>query len=87
MRTSCRKTDSQAGWTLIETLIVIAIVMVLTATVGFMAVGSLEKARIAGARAQTRSALHWSPITLTAEIIQLRSRGFLPCGRNRKWSR
>jgi general secretion pathway protein G len=55
MKTSCRKTDSQAGWTLIETLIVIAIVMVLTATVGFMAVGSLEKARIAGTRAQIDS--------------------------------
>lgn len=43
------------GWSFMETLIVIAVVMVLTASVGFMAVGSLEKARIAGAKTQIDS--------------------------------
>ena len=46
---------NEDGWTFMETLIVIAVVMVLTASVGFMAVGSLEKARIAGARSQIDS--------------------------------
>ena len=43
------------GWSFMETLIVIAIVMVLTAAVGFMAVGSLDKARVASARTQIDS--------------------------------
>lgn len=43
------------GWTFMETLIVIAIVLILTATVGFMAINSLEKARVAGAKAQIES--------------------------------
>ncbi|MBP5402874.1 MAG: type II secretion system major pseudopilin GspG [Treponema sp.] len=47
--------NKQAGWSFMETLIVIAIVMVLTASVGFMAVGSLEKARVASARTQIDS--------------------------------
>jgi general secretion pathway protein G len=38
-----------------ETLIVIAIVLVLTASVGFMAVGSLERARRAAVQAQIDS--------------------------------
>jgi len=37
-----RKDD---GWTYMETLIVIAIILILTATVGFMAINNLEKAR------------------------------------------
>jgi general secretion pathway protein G len=43
------------GWTFMETLIVIAIVLVLTASVGFMAVGSLERARRAAAQSQIDS--------------------------------
>lgn len=43
------------GWSFMETLIVIAIVMVLTASVGFMAVGSLEKARVAATQGQIDS--------------------------------
>ncbi|MDR1748228.1 MAG: type II secretion system major pseudopilin GspG [Spirochaetaceae bacterium] len=43
------------GWTFMETLIVIAIVLVLTASVGFMAVNSLERARRAAAHAQIDS--------------------------------
>ncbi len=50
-----RIVKNEDGWTFMETLIVIAVVMVLTASVGFMAVGSLEKARVAGARAQIDS--------------------------------
>ena len=46
---------NQEGWSFMETLIVIAVVMVLTASVGFMAVGSLEKARIASAKSQIDS--------------------------------
>ena len=38
-----------------ETLIVVAIVMVLSAGVGYMASGSLEKARVASAKAQIDS--------------------------------
>lgn len=43
------------GWTFMETLIVLAITLVLTATVGFVATGSLEKARTAAARTQIES--------------------------------
>lgn len=43
------------GWSYMETLIVIAVVLVLTASVGFMAIGSLEKARIATAKTQIDS--------------------------------
>ncbi len=42
----------EAGWTFIETLIVIGIVMILTSTVGFMAVRYLDKARTVAARSQ-----------------------------------
>jgi general secretion pathway protein G len=41
-----------AGWTFMETLIVIAIVLILTSSVGFMAVQYLDRARIATARSQ-----------------------------------
>ncbi len=34
--------SNEDGWSYMETLIVIAISLLLTATVGFMAVGSLE---------------------------------------------
>ena len=47
--------NSESGWTFMETLIVIAIVLILTATVGFVAIGSLEKARVAGAKTQIDS--------------------------------
>lgn len=50
-----RKITAEDGWTFMETLIVIAIVMILTAGVGYMGVGSLEKARIAGAKSQIDS--------------------------------
>lgn len=43
------------GWTYIETLIVIAIILILTATVGFVAINSLEKARTAAAKTQIES--------------------------------
>ena len=43
------------GWTFMETLIVIAIILILTATVGFIAVNSLEKSRTAAARTQIES--------------------------------
>ena len=46
---------NEDGWTFMETLIVIAIILVLTATVGFMAINSLEKSRIAAARTQIES--------------------------------
>jgi general secretion pathway protein G len=43
------------GWTFMETLIVIAIVLVLTASVGFVAVNSLDNARRASAQSQIDS--------------------------------
>ena len=46
---------NEDGWTFMETLIVIAIILILTATVGFMAINSLEKSRIAAARTQIES--------------------------------
>ena len=43
------------GWTFMEVLIVFAIILILTATVGFMAINSLEKARVAAAKTQIES--------------------------------
>lgn len=51
----CKVINNEDGWTFMETLIVIAIILILTATVGFMAVGSLEKARTAAAKTQIES--------------------------------
>jgi general secretion pathway protein G len=42
----------EGGWTFIETLIVIGIVLVLTSSVGFMAVKYLDRARVVTARSQ-----------------------------------
>ena len=44
--------DPEAGWTFIETLIVLGIVLILTATVGFTAVKYLQKAKLVAARSQ-----------------------------------
>lgn len=49
------KSKKNEGWTFIETLIVIAIVLILTASVGFSAVKQLDKARIATAKSQIES--------------------------------
>lgn len=49
------KGKNDDGWSFMETLIVISIVMILTASVGFMAIGSLEKARVAAAKTQINS--------------------------------
>lgn len=46
---------NEEGWTFMETLVVIAIILILTATVGFMAINSLEKSRVAAARSQIES--------------------------------
>ena len=46
---------NEEGWTFMETLIVIAIILILTATVGFMAINSLEKSRVAAAKTQIES--------------------------------
>ena len=46
---------NEEGWSFMETLIVIAIILILTATVGFMAIGSLEKSRMAAAKTQIES--------------------------------
>lgn len=50
---SARRLDG--GWTFIETLVVLGIVLILTATVGVMAVRQLEKARTVAARSQIDS--------------------------------
>ena len=46
---------NEEGWTFMETLIVISIILILTTTVGFFAVNSLEKSRTAAARTQIES--------------------------------
>lgn len=43
---------NQSGWTFVETLIVISIILILTSTVGFMAAGYVDKARVVSARTQ-----------------------------------
>jgi general secretion pathway protein G len=48
-----RKPDD--GWTFMETIIVIAIILILTSSVGFMAIRYLDRARIAAARSQIDS--------------------------------
>lgn len=47
--------DGNGGWTFIETIIVLAIIIVLTAIVGFSATRYLEKAKIAAAKTQIAS--------------------------------
>ena len=44
--------DPQAGWTFIETIIVIGIVLILTSSVGFMAFRYIDKAKTVTARSQ-----------------------------------
>lgn len=47
-----RKPKYSEGWTFVETLIVMAIVLILTAAVGFSATKQLDKAKIVTARSQ-----------------------------------
>ena len=48
-----KKNSKQSeGWTFIETLIVMAIVLILTAAVGFSAIKQIDKARIVTAKSQ-----------------------------------
>lgn len=49
---SGERDDPEGGWTFIETLIVIGIILILTSSVGIMAVKYLDKARIVTARSQ-----------------------------------
>jgi general secretion pathway protein G len=44
--------DPEGGWTFIETLIVIGIILVLTSSVGFMAIRYLDRARVVTAKSQ-----------------------------------
>ncbi|MDR3336536.1 MAG: type II secretion system major pseudopilin GspG [Treponema sp.] len=44
--------DPEGGWTFIETIIVIGIVLVLTSSVGFMAIKYLDRAKVVTARSQ-----------------------------------
>lgn len=46
------KQSLDAGWTFIETLVVMAIVLILSVSVGFSAAKQLDKARIVSARSQ-----------------------------------
>jgi len=43
------------GWTFMETIIVIAIILILTSSVGYMAIQYLDKARVATAKSQIES--------------------------------
>jgi general secretion pathway protein G len=49
------RNDAEGGWTFIETIIVIGIVLVLTSSVGFMAVKYLDKAKTVTARSQVET--------------------------------
>ncbi len=52
---------SEDGWTFVETLIVIGIILILTSTVGFMAFRYIDRARIVAAKNQVEElsmALH-----------------------------
>jgi general secretion pathway protein G len=51
-KTKNKKKRKDDGWTFIETLIVIGIVLVLTSSVGFMAVKYLDKAKTVTAKSQ-----------------------------------
>lgn len=42
----------ESGWTFIETLIVISIILILTSTVGFTAAGYIDKAKAAAVKTQ-----------------------------------
>jgi general secretion pathway protein G len=44
--------DPEGGWTFVETLIVIGIILILTSSVGFMAVKYLDRAKVVTARSQ-----------------------------------
>lgn len=60
----------EAGWTFIETIVVIGIILVLSGSVGFVAVGYLERAKSATAKSQVE--------TLSLAMQSL----YLDCGRN-----
>lgn len=49
---SSRYDDKEGGWTFIETIIVIGIILILTSSVGIMAVKYLDKAKSVAARSQ-----------------------------------
>jgi general secretion pathway protein G len=56
-----RRRDPTGGWTFIETIIVIAIVLILTSSVGVMAFRYVDRARMVAARSQIENysmALH-----------------------------
>ncbi len=47
-----RLNDPEGGWTFIETLIVMGIILILSSSVGFMAIKYLDKAKSVAARSQ-----------------------------------
>lgn len=51
-RIKTEREDPEGGWTFIETLIVIGIIMILTSSVGFMAIRYLDRAKVVTARSQ-----------------------------------
>jgi general secretion pathway protein G len=53
IKTYCRElVKSDRGWTFIETLVVLAVILILTATVGVSSLTILERAKVAAARSQ-----------------------------------
>jgi general secretion pathway protein G len=52
MKKNNRYRHPEGGWTFIETLIVIGIVLILTSSVGFMAVKYLDRAKVVSAKSQ-----------------------------------
>lgn len=50
-----KKRKNEEGWTFMETLVVIAIVLILSSTVGYMTVRNIPRSRIAAATSQIDS--------------------------------
>jgi general secretion pathway protein G len=60
----------ESGWTFVETIIVIAIVLILTSSVGFVAFRYVDRARVAAARSQVQT------YVLALNTYQLDVRGY-----------
>ena len=52
MKIKFKKSLESEGWTFIETLVVMALVMILTASVGISYVGQMDKAKLVSAKSQ-----------------------------------
>ena len=75
--------EGEAGWTFVEILIVIAIILILTSAVGFMAFRYIEKARQVTARSQIETL----SLTINAYAIDCRRYPTEEQGLDALWAR